>query len=82
MRKLMLIAVFAGALSLVGAVSSAQAGWGIVIGNGASISSAIAPASELPLALRPGDHTAMDALPGAISKIPPPTPDLPGMPTR
>lgn len=45
-------------------------------------SSASLPSFELPRALRPGDHTAMLALPGTIARMPPPTPDLPGMPTR
>ena len=48
----------------------------------ASISSAIRPSRELPDASSPGDHTAIDALPGATAKMPPPTPLLPGNPTR
>lgn len=40
------------------------------------------PSSELPLALRPGDQTATVALPGATTRMPPPTPLLPGRPTR
>ena len=48
----------------------------------ASFSSAIDPSLELPLALRPGDQTASDATPGTMPNIPPPTPLLPGMPTR
>ena len=47
-----------------------------------SASSAMRPRCELPLASRPGDHTAIDALPGAIARMPPPTPLLPGRPTR
>ena len=43
---------------------------------------AAVPSLELPCAFRPGDHTAMDARPGAIARMPPPTPDLPGRPTR
>jgi hypothetical protein len=45
-------------------------------------SSATRPRWELPLASRPGDQTAMDALPGAIARMPPPTPLFPGRPTR
>ena len=45
-------------------------------------STAVVPSVELPCAFRPGDQTAMDARPGAMAKIPPPTPDLPGRPTR
>src|SRR5258708_27676285 len=40
------------------------------------------PRCELPLALRPGDQTASEATPGTIARMPPPTPLLPGMPTR
>ncbi len=47
-----------------------------------SASSAMRPRCELPLASRPGDHTAIEALPGAIARMPPPTPLLPGRPTR
>ena len=47
-----------------------------------SRSSASEPNWELPRALRPGDQTAIDASPGTIARMPPPTPDLPGMPTR
>ena len=47
-----------------------------------SISSAIRPRCELPEASNPGDHTAIEALPGATARIPPPTPLLPGSPTR
>ena len=43
---------------------------------------AAVPSLELPCAFSPGDQTAIDARPGAIAKIPPPTPDLPGRPTR
>jgi hypothetical protein len=45
-------------------------------------SSATRPRWELPFASRPGDQVAMDALPGAIARMPPPTPLLPGNPTR
>ena len=48
----------------------------------ASISSAAVPSSELPVGPRPGDQTAIDALPGATARIPPPTPLFPGRPTR
>lgn len=47
-----------------------------------SASSAMRPRCELPFGSSPGDHAAMDALPGAIAKIPPPTPLFPGSPTR
>jgi len=40
------------------------------------------PTSELPFLLSPVDQTAMAARPGAIARIPPPTPLLPGKPTR
>ncbi len=46
-----------------------------------SISSAIRPRCELPQASSPGDQTAIEALPGAIARIPPPTPLLPGRQT-
>ena len=46
------------------------------------LSSASAPTSELPASFSPGAHTAMDALRGAIARMPPPTPLLPGRPTR
>jgi putative endonuclease len=36
---------------------------------------------ELPTALSPGDQTAIDAMSGAIARMPPPTPLLPGSPT-
>jgi hypothetical protein len=45
-------------------------------------SSATRPRWELPFASRPGDQAAMEALPGAIARMPPPTPLLPGSPTR
>lgn len=47
----------------------------------ASNSAAAVPSLELPCAFNPGDQTAIEALPGAMIKIPPPTPDLPGKPT-
>jgi hypothetical protein len=47
-----------------------------------SRSSAMRPRCELPDASRPGDHTAIEALPGAIARMPPPTPLFPGRPTR
>lgn len=43
---------------------------------------AAVPSVELPCAFNPGDQTAIDARPGAMAKMPPPTPDLPGRPTR
>lgn len=43
---------------------------------------AAVPSFELPCVFRPGDQTAIDAWPGAMANIPPPTPDLPGRPTR
>ncbi len=48
----------------------------------ANISSAIRPRCELPLESRPGDQTAIEALPGTTANMPPPTPLLPGRPTR
>ena len=45
-------------------------------------SSATRPRWELPLASSPGDQTAIEALPGAIARTPPPTPLFPGRPTR
>ena len=48
----------------------------------ASNSSAAVPISELPLPSRPGDHTATEQTPGTTAMIPPPTPLLPGRPTR
>ena len=45
-------------------------------------SRACEPRSELPTALSPGDQTAMAARPGAMARMPPPTPLLPGSPTR
>lgn len=47
-----------------------------------SISSARVPSLLLPILSRPGDHTAIDALLGAMARMPPPTPLLPGKPTR
>jgi hypothetical protein len=47
-----------------------------------SISSARVPSSELPLSFSPGDHTAIEAVLGAIARMPPPTPLLAGRPTR
>ena len=44
----------------------------------ASRSSARVPSLELPRVLRPGDQTAMLALPGTMARMPPPTPDLQG----
>ena len=48
----------------------------------ASISSAVDPNLLLPKVSRPGDQTAMEALPGAMARIPPPTPLFAGRPTR
>ena len=48
----------------------------------ASISSARDPSRELPLVFSPGDQTAIEARPGATARMPPPTPLLPGNPTR
>ena len=48
----------------------------------ASRSTANVPSCELPCGFSPGDQTAMEARPGAITSMPPPTPDLPGKPTR
>ena len=48
----------------------------------ASRSMASVPSCELPCGPRPGDQTAMLARPGATARIPPPTPDFPGKPTR
>ena len=45
-------------------------------------SMASVPSCELPCGPRPGDQTAMLARPGATARIPPPTPDFPGKPTR
>lgn len=42
---------------------------------------AAVPSLELPCAFRPGDQTAIEARPGAIARMPPPTPDFPGRPT-
>jgi hypothetical protein len=46
-----------------------------------SISKARVPSNELPLSFSPGDHTAMDAVLGAIARMPPPTPLFDGRPT-
>ncbi len=48
----------------------------------ANASTAAVPSLELPCAFNPGDQTAIDARPGAMTKMPPPTPDLPGRPTE
>ncbi len=40
------------------------------------------PTREFPAALRPGDQTAMAPWPGAMARMPPPTPLFPGSPTR
>ena len=48
----------------------------------ANASTAAVPSLELPCAFKPGDQTAIDARPGAITSMPPPTPDLPGRPTE
>lgn len=45
-------------------------------------STASAPGCELPCGPGSGDQTAMLARPGATARIPPPTPDFPGKPTR
>ncbi len=47
-----------------------------------SNSSAAIPARELPAAFNSGDHTHTVNCPGTIATIPPPTPLLPGNPTR
>ena len=47
-----------------------------------SCSSAAVPASELPLRSSSGDQTQMDMSPGITAMMPPPTPLLPGIPTR
>lgn len=47
-----------------------------------SFSSATAPARLVPAALRPGDQTQIAPCPGASATMPPPTPLLPGRPTR
>jgi hypothetical protein len=44
-----------------------------------SNSSALVPARELPLTVRPGDHTQTLNSPGITARIPPPTPLLPGV---
>ena len=43
---------------------------------------AAVPSLELPCAFSPGDQTAIEARPGAMAKMPPPTPDFPGNPTE
>ncbi len=48
----------------------------------ASCSAAWVPMWELPKPLSPGDQIPTEARPGAIIRIPPPTPDFPGRPTR
>lgn len=48
----------------------------------AKASTAAVPSLELPCPFSPGDQTAIEARPGAITKMPPPTPDLPGRPTE
>ena len=45
-------------------------------------SNAFIPASELPAAFSSGDHTHTVNCPGTTATIPPPTPLLPGRPTR
>ena len=45
-------------------------------------SSAFIPASEFPAAFNSGDHTHTVNCPGTTATIPPPTPLLPGKPTR
>ena len=47
-----------------------------------SSSNACVPSLLLPMRSSPGDHTAIEALPGAMASMPPPTPLLPGKPTR
>ena len=47
-----------------------------------SNSSAAIPARELPAAFNSGDHTHTVNCPGTMATIPPPTPLLPGNPTR
>ena len=48
----------------------------------ADLKSAFVPASELPFSFNPGDQTQTLNSPGITAKIPPPTPLLPGSPTR
>ena len=45
-------------------------------------SNAFIPASEFPAAFNSGDHTHTVNCPGTTATIPPPTPLLPGNPTR
>ncbi len=45
-------------------------------------SNAFIPARELPAAFNSGDHTHTVNCPGTTATIPPPTPLLPGRPTR
>jgi hypothetical protein len=45
-------------------------------------SNALVPASELPLAFKPGDQTQMLNSLGITAKMPPPTPLFSGKPTR
>ena len=45
-------------------------------------SNAFIPASEFPAAFNSGDHTHTVNCPGTTATIPPPTPLLPGKPTR
>ncbi len=45
-------------------------------------SATTAPANDVPASLSPGDQTAIDPCPGAMHNMPPPTPLLPGRPTR
>ena len=47
-----------------------------------SRSSAAVPCFELPWRSRPGDQTAIEAVFGTTARMPPPTPLLPGKPTR
>ncbi len=47
-----------------------------------SNSSAFIPASEFPAAFSSGDHTQRVYCPGTTATMPPPTPLLPGKPTR
>lgn len=45
-------------------------------------SNAFIPASEFPAVFNSGDHTHTVNCPGTTATIPPPTPLLPGKPTR
>jgi hypothetical protein len=47
-----------------------------------SSSRAHVPTRELPWSFSPGDHTTIAAMPGAMARMPPPTPLFPGSPTR